>query len=429
MISELSDATSLQNTDLIPLARGATTLKVSGLTLAGSLTSVASGSFASKTDLTSLSSTLSATFIPKPASASAQQVLTYDSSTATWVASAAPGVGSSIANLSAASYGLFRKSDPSIVAWTKTGNFTVSTSTAIYVEVNGAPFTIASGTAITMPVSPVVGTDYVIWAKPNGTLEVTSNYTTPPVANSRRVGGFHYAPGGNATAQSGGNTTAQINEYSFWDLKFRPTCPDPRGMTLIANSFWVDIYLCGVDHITNGTSKYNVTIADGSAPPKIPTLFGGNGTTAYANGNWWNFAEVLNAYGKRMVDYSEFTALAYGTTENTSSGGTDVPTTGVSGTGATTTWEKFTSKWGVIQSTGCVWSWGSDIQGSGNGWVDAGPELRGDYYASSLTAACFGGHWVDSSSSGSRCSGWSLTPTHSASSLGVRGACDHLSLD
>ncbi len=37
MISELSDATTLQNTDLIPLARGATTLKVSGLTLASSL--------------------------------------------------------------------------------------------------------------------------------------------------------------------------------------------------------------------------------------------------------------------------------------------------------------------------------------------------------------------------------------------------------
>jgi len=108
MISELSDASTLQNTDLIPLARGATTLKVSGLTLASSLTSTASGAFASKTDLTSLSSTVDANFalktsitslsstvdtnfIPKPASASAQQVLTYDGSTTTWVASAAPG--------------------------------------------------------------------------------------------------------------------------------------------------------------------------------------------------------------------------------------------------------------------------------------------------------------------------------------------------
>ena len=107
MISELSDAITLQNTDLIPLARGATTLKVSGLTLVNSLTSSASGAFASKTDLTSLSSTVDANFalktsitslsstvdtnfIPKPASASAQQVLTYNGSTTTWVASAAP---------------------------------------------------------------------------------------------------------------------------------------------------------------------------------------------------------------------------------------------------------------------------------------------------------------------------------------------------
>jgi hypothetical protein len=67
MISELSDATTLQNTDLIPLARGATTLKVSGLTLVNSLTSVASGAFASKTDLTSLSSTVDtklSTYLP-----------------------------------------------------------------------------------------------------------------------------------------------------------------------------------------------------------------------------------------------------------------------------------------------------------------------------------------------------------------------------
>ena len=39
--------------------------------------------------VTSLSSTVDAKFIPKPASASAQQVLTYNGSTATWVASAA----------------------------------------------------------------------------------------------------------------------------------------------------------------------------------------------------------------------------------------------------------------------------------------------------------------------------------------------------
>jgi hypothetical protein len=128
--------------------------------------------------------------------------------------------------------GLFNKADPTIVGFTKTGAGSATTSTTIYVEVNGVIKTVASGTSITMPTF-ASGTDYAIWCKPDGTLEATSNHTSPPVANSRKIGGFHYAPGGNATGTSGGNTTPQINEYSFWDLKFRPSCSDPRGMTLV----------------------------------------------------------------------------------------------------------------------------------------------------------------------------------------------------
>ena len=160
-------------------------------------------------------------------------------------------------------YGLFSKADPTIVAWSKTGAFTVSTATTLYIEVNGILHTIASSTAVTMPGSATTGTDYAIWCKTDGTLEATTNHSSPPSANARKVGGFHYAPGGNATGTSGGDTTPAINAYSMWDLKFRPACPDPRGMTLVAGGFWADIYLCGVDHYTNGTSKYNVTQADG----------------------------------------------------------------------------------------------------------------------------------------------------------------------
>lgn len=178
-------------------------------------------------------------------------------------------VAQAIAALSPFSvFGLFRKADPTIVAWSKTGNFTVSTATTLYIEVNGSLKTIASGTAVTMPTA-TTGTDYAIWAKTDGTLEATSNHTSPPTANARKVGGFHYAPGGNATGTSGGDTTPSINAYSFWDLKFKPNCADPRGMTLVGGGFWSDIYLTGVDAITNGSSKYNVTMADGSSPPKI----------------------------------------------------------------------------------------------------------------------------------------------------------------
>jgi hypothetical protein len=350
--------------------------------------------------------------------------------TVSTIANAVSGIITpSFTNVFGESYGLFRKSDPSIAAWTKTANFNVSTGVTLYVEVDGRYVQINSGTIVTMP-SPTIGTDYAIWAKPDGTLEATANHTSGPVAGSRKIGGFHYAAGGNATAQAGGNTTPQINEYSFWDLKFRPNCPDPRGMTLVADSFWADIYLCGVDHTVNGTSKYNVTIADGGNPPKIPLKFGGNGTTAYANSNWWNLMEVLKSHGKRGFTYAEFAAAAYGTTEATSSGGTDVPTTGVTGTGATSPWNVFTSKWGVIQSTGCMSIWGDEFGGgnAGASWT-ANTQGRGSTYQMENTVF-FGGDFTDSSASGSRCSTWFESPSYSSTIVdGVRGACDHLSLD
>jgi len=132
--------------------------------------------------------------------------------------------------------------------------------------------------------------------RPDATIEATADFVTPPASGARQIGGFHYAPGGNAAAQAGGDTTPAINEYSLWDLKWRPACPDPRGMALVASMFWCDIYLTGVDHYTNGTSKNNVTIADGSSPPKIPAAFGGNGSTAYSGFTWWESAEVLRSH-------------------------------------------------------------------------------------------------------------------------------------
>lgn len=315
--------------------------------------------------------------------------------------------------------GFFSKENASIAAFSKTGSFTVSTATVIYAEVNGTVKTIASNTAVTMPVSPVSGTDYAIWFKTNGSLEATSNHTSAPETGARRIGGFHYAPGGNATGMSGGNTTPAINEYSFWDLNFRPACQDPRGMTLVANSFWSDIYLLGVDHLTNGTSKYNVLIADGSSPPKIPTKFGGNGSNAYGSLTWWEANEVLRSYAKRSPTYSEFAALAYGTTE-ASAIGTDQ--------GSTILNAAYTSKWGVIQSSGVMWVWGDEFGGgaAGAGWT-ANTGGRGSTYQQE-NAVVFGGGWGNGSTCGSRASNWSDSPSNSSGSFGARGVCDHLIL-
>jgi hypothetical protein len=322
-------------------------------------------------------------------------------------------------NLGVYLQGVFRKAAPEAAAWTKTGNGTASTASTIYVEVDGAIKVIAGGTAIVMP-TLVAGTDYAIWAKTDGTLEATSNHTSPPTAAARKVGGFHYAPGGNATAQAGGNTTPQINEYSFWDLKFRPACPDPRGMALVGAGYWVDIYLTGVDAVTNGSSKYNVTMADGASPPKVPTLFGGNGSSTYGSYTWFEAQELAAAFGKRTLTQLEFMAASYGTTEG-SSVGTDQ--------GSTVLNAAYTSKWGVIQATGVMWVWACDRGGAYNtgGW-NANTEGRGSEY-NAPNASLLGGIWGDGSNAGSRCSNWSVAASASYSDVGSRFACDHLQLD
>ena len=316
--------------------------------------------------------------------------------------------------------GLFAKANSTIAAFTKTGAFTISTAQQLKVEVNGTVQIIAASTAITMPGSPTTGADYAIWCKPDGSLEATTNFTSPPVANSRKIGGFHYAPGGNATAQAGGNTTPQINEYSIWDLKFRPTATDPRGMTLIAGGYWMDIYITGVDAITNGSSKYNVLMADGSSPPKVPTMFGGSGSSTYGSYTWFEAMELATSFGKRCPTQLEVMSAMFGTTE-ASSIGTDQVNTILNAA--------YTSKWGVIQATGVLWIWGIERGGpfAGASW-NANTDGRGSEY-NAPNAVILGGAWTDAAAAGSRCSAWDYAASNSDNSLGSRFVCDHLQLD
>ena len=319
--------------------------------------------------------------------------------------------------------GLFYKADPSTVAFTKLSATTaeIKAGTKVWKR-SGSVKTFATATAITMP-SLTTGTDYAIYVCDDDTIRADASFSAPSgytTANSRKIGGFHYAPGGNAAAQAGGDTTPAINAYSFWDLKFKPACPDPRGMTLVADSFWSDIYLLNTEHLTNGTSKYNVLMADGNSLPKKPLKFGGNGTTTQANGDWWNMNEVLQSHGKRQPTYDEFAALAYGTTE-ASSVGSDQVNTVLNAT--------YTSRWGVVQSTGVMWIWGGEFGGgaAAAGWA-ANTGGRGSTYQME-NAVLFGGAWGATSNSGSRASFWASSPTASSSEIGVRGVSDHLILD
>lgn len=328
-----------------------------------------------------------------------------------------------------ATNGLFYKTDISSVAFTKTGNGTAQIKAGTVVWVSGTTsITFASATSITMP-TLTAGTDYFVYVDTAGAISAvaaTGAWPTPvasPPASSRLIGGFHYAPGGNATGTSGGNTTAQINEYSMWDLKWRPTATDPRGMCLVADKFWADIYLLNQSPDTQGTSKYNVAIADGATGGTttaiIPAKFGGNGSTRYSTQDWWSTGECLGAYGKKLPTYSEFGQLAYGTTEASSIG---------SDQGSTVLNAAYTSKWGVIQATGVMWVWGHDLGGpyAAASWANNNGG-RGQTY--NLPNAVFlGGSWYGGVYSGSRTSYWDASPSFSNGGIGGRGVCDHLLL-
>ena len=337
--------------------------------------------------------------------------------------------GNVVRTLGLGSQGLFQKANPFAVAWTKTGNFTATTATTLYIEVNGFVKTIPSGTSITMPGSATTGTDYAIWCKPDGALEATTNHTSPPVAGSRKVGGFHYAPGGNAPlsatgdwgTHNGGNTTAQINEYSFWDLKWKPSAADPRGLTLVNNSFWTGMYLMSNGDGAGPLHRYNVNpCRDGNAPFKPYATT----PTRYSNAIPMNIFEVLAYNGFRAPDVNEFQLLAVGVNEQRSIGGS-----GPGNTGIVTDRSKNqqTSAWGVFDATGVLLVWGRDSLPD-NVQDNNVTQGRSNNVWRISRFADLGGGWFNGADSGSRCVGTN-TASFSFANRGGRGVCDHLILE
>ena len=330
------------------------------------------------------------------------------------------GGGSSQVGGGGSSQGLFWKPDPQSPAFVKTSNTTISVKAGVVIDVDGTATVFAAETAIAMP-ALTAGTDYAIWARDDATAVATTDFSNDPPGggNWRKVGGFHYAPGGNAFMHpsgsaglnAGGDATPQINPYSIWDLKFRPACPDPRGMALVAGRFWADIYLLNNEHLINGTSKFASTIANTVNLPRVPPTFGGTGVETYVGVSWWSATEIMLSHGKRLPTYEEFNALAYGVLENTR---------GVSS--ATNTLQpSFTSGYGVMMATGCWIIWGKDLAGStgslatGRGTMDtvSKPLVLGDIYTGGQT-------------SGSRyASGSVYLPDIVNASFTARGVCEH----
>lgn len=113
-------------------------------------------------------------------------------------------------------------------------------------------------------------------------------------------------------------------------------------------------------------------------------------------------------------------AAMYGTTEASSVG---------SDQGSTVLNAAYTSKWGVIQSTGVLWIWGDDrgVPFASAAW-NANTEGRGSEY-NAPNAVLLGGSWSSGAVSGSRCSIWLNAASLSNVNIGSRFCCDHLQLD
>lgn len=357
----------------------------------------------------------------------------------------------------AATVPVLSKTSPFVPAILRTGVGAASIRAGTVAKVGTALIRFTAETAVTMP-TLTAGTDYAVFISSAGGAQAvawtanTGADPTPPGGTWAWIGGFHYAPGSNATAwNTGGDRAAQINAYSIWDLKFRPTCRDPRGMALVAGKFWADIYLLGVNHHLNGTSRNNVAIATGTAKPKTPMIFGGDGTTLVTQQDWMWTAEIYDSHAKRYMNYSEARTAFFGVVEEYARSAAPV-TTGLNTTnttdGTNNRDERFTSIWGLNLSTGSYYVWGQDLMyGTFEGNFSPAPgssaaTVLPDYYAVSngrtrgttpqeKTYATRGGLYGGKfglSSSGSGSADWANGIQTFSSAISGRGAADHLVL-
>jgi len=285
------------------------------------------------------------------------------------------------------------------------------------------------------------GTDYYVYAKADSTFYISADKT---ITADRLIGGFHYGLIPETEALTGNKTEADmvairgINQYSFWDLKFRPVA-NPEGMVFV-NGRWYDIYLLNSEHITNGSSKAGAVIAGGVADttsyraiPKIPLEFGGDGATNYGKFTWFQACEIAKSHSKELISYSEFLTIAYGVTEQKSSS-TDGYEVNV---GKVEHYSNLTSKWGIEQASGTQWLWSADVGGNRDegstawAWRTGLTDNRGDIYAlhnNHVTAVLLGASRADGVNAGSRASHWGSYVWNSSWSVGSRFACDHLEL-
>ncbi|MDH0493399.1 hypothetical protein [Comamonas aquatica] len=336
------------------------------------------------------------------------------------------------------------KVEPSLPCLIKTSATTLAIKAGTHVKIGNAYVSLTVQTAVSMPAVLTPGEDYAVFVHPDGAASAVADpFYAPaaaPVPGALKIGGFHYglvapgttpASGGFATTgftNAGGNypwtqarvdRIAGINEFSIWDLSFMSK-GEQRGFAFDPQTrVWSAVYFCGPDHSTSGISRYNTAVASGTVLPKIPVEYGGDGTTTYGRLSAYEALEILASHGCRLMTQEEFASGALGVTEGQSLGGaaSTIP--------ATKREPGYTSRIGLEQATGHIWTIGGPLTSVGGSAWTAGPN-RGNFYGGA-GLPLFGGTRVAAANSGSRASHWGSVFWDSHWSIGLRAACDHLS--
>lgn len=300
-----------------------------------------------------------------------------------------------------------------------------------------------------------VGKDYYVYicdsridsADEKYVISLNSTYPTGwNATNSRKIGGFHYGRcrkadsnlqplNGSSVIFGTGWESAVSNGIvprSVWTLGHRPKC-SPEGMVYLGGGTWVDIYLNSDDGAKGLKSEY------GCAP-----------MTGTESMNWYNFVERLAKSGKRLPNYAEFCAYAFGSPAGLDNANTNAwSANSNTGRGVTGSVVNAVSSVGVVDAVGRVWEWldelitraehatNADYHASvAWGWDKKSPLNTGEksydvgniyqYYAYSLAALIAGGRWGRGANCGARAVGCDDYPWSVNTSVGARGACDSL---
>ena len=300
-----------------------------------------------------------------------------------------------------------------------------------------------------------VGSDYYVYICDSRIDEqdeqyvISLNSTYPSgwnASNSRKIGGFHYGrcrkvDGNMQPVNSSGAifgtgwesaVSSGIVPRSVWTLGHRPKC-SPEGMVYLGGGTWVDIYLNSDDGAYGLKSEYNC------AP-----------MTGTEGMSWYTFTERLMKSGKRMPDYSEFVAYAFGSPQGLDDANTNAWSAKTNtGRGVTGSVVNAVSAVGCVDAAGRVWEWLNDLitraehaknatyhASEAWGWDLTSPLKTGatqydvgniyQYYYASLAALIAGGLWNAGAHAGARPVSGHNCPWDVSALIGVRGACDSM---